>query len=310
MRNFTLLILFLAPFSLSAVTKTSIAAGSWSNPAIWSPAGVPTAGDDIIVNTGVTFFGMNINSGSALFHVTSNGSLNGLNTDTLTFGGDYFLNESYIGCGMFAVGATDSVVNSGFMEFQEVAQSGTYLNYGNMCVAVLLATSDDFTNNGDVACDSWVNSGVVTGTGGQFCIVNNFINSDQISGTIDICDASPGGFGDQNLGTISPSVTNCAAGPCGSCIQPGFGENSAQINVTVAPHPVQSTSLFTFDLPQINDGSMNTFVVTDVAGRVVKSISFTGSRLEFDRSGMESGVYFYQLVKDHSIVLTGKMIVQ
>lgn len=311
MRNFTLLIVFLTPFSLFGLTRTSVVAGAWNNPSTWSPSGVPTPADDsIIVATGVTFFGQNIVFGNSVFRITSTGSLNAFNTDTITFGGDYFLNESYVGCGVFVVGATDSAVNRGQMEFQEVLQSGTFINYGNVCIAMELATSDDVINNGDVSCDTWINGAVVSGNGGQFCIANNFINTDQISGNIDICDNTPGGFGDQNMGTISGSVTTCAAGPCGSCVQPGFAEYYQPSSVSVNPHPVNTISTFEFELPQMNDGSESDFIVTDVSGRVVKQITFSGNKFSFDRAGMESGVYLYSVVSTDKTLLTGKMIVQ
>ena len=37
--------------SVFAVTKTTTASGSWSNPAIWSPAGVPASSDDVVISS-------------------------------------------------------------------------------------------------------------------------------------------------------------------------------------------------------------------------------------------------------------------
>ena len=35
----------------SAIIKTSLMSGNWSNPAIWLPTGVPTAADDVQILT-------------------------------------------------------------------------------------------------------------------------------------------------------------------------------------------------------------------------------------------------------------------
>ena len=48
-----LFILFALPYVTQAATKTSaVVAGKWSNPATWSPAGVPASGDYVIIHSG------------------------------------------------------------------------------------------------------------------------------------------------------------------------------------------------------------------------------------------------------------------
>lgn len=49
----TMFALFLCIMSFAA-TKTSVANGNWSSAATWSPSGVPTSTDDVIINTNVT----------------------------------------------------------------------------------------------------------------------------------------------------------------------------------------------------------------------------------------------------------------
>lgn len=317
MKKFVLFISIISSFSAHALTRTSIAQGLWSNPNIWFPVGVPTVADDtIIVATGVTFFGQNINFGNDLLHITTTGTLSGLNSDTLTFGGQNMIvgggiGQGYLGCGVLIVGASDSVFNAGQIEVQELMQSGTFFNHGSgrICVSVLLSTSDDFRNNGSVSAANWVNGAAVTGIGGKFCIAGNFINTDQITGSIDICDASPGGFGDQNMGTISGSVTNCAVSPCGSCVMPGFDETNVEIGISIAPHPVHVVSTIVFETELLRVNTQSVFVLSDVQGRIVKEISFTGNQLSFDRTGMESGLYFYSVMLPDGSVAAGKLLV-
>ena len=50
-----LLLIILIPLTFSNLlseTKTSLTSGSWNNPAIWSPAGVPITDDDVIIKSG------------------------------------------------------------------------------------------------------------------------------------------------------------------------------------------------------------------------------------------------------------------
>ncbi|HQQ94960.1 MAG TPA: hypothetical protein PLQ93_10425, partial [Bacteroidia bacterium] len=55
----TVLIFFLLGIrsGLHTQTKTSNASGNWNNPAIWTPTGVPTATDNVLINNGhsITF---------------------------------------------------------------------------------------------------------------------------------------------------------------------------------------------------------------------------------------------------------------
>ena len=153
----------------------------------------------------------------------------------------------------------------------------------------------------------WINSGVVTGTGGQFCVSGNFINSDAISGNIDICDASPGGMGDVNVGTIATMVTYCQAGPCLSCIMPGIQEHQMLSELTIKPHPVNTISLLEFSGTINQESSMKLFIVYDVSGRIVRTNSFYGNQLYFDRIGIESGIYLYQVVVENVMIGAGKL---
>lgn len=312
MKKLILAILLALPFVSQALTRISVLNGNWNSPNTWSPVGVPQLSDDtIIVATDVQFLGQNVYFGNSLFKVAGSGQLHGGPSDTLTFGGDVLEVNGYTGgMGVLILGANDSAVNNAQIEVNELIQSGTMINHGWICVATQLTTSDDFINNGDVNCGSWVNSGTVTGIQGQFCIAQNFINTDQISGNIDICDASPGGLGDINAGTISGSVTNCAVGPCMVCVVPGFTENIIPVGVSIMPHPISSSSLVVLETELLQPNTESVFVIADIFGREVKRISFTGNQLSLDRTGLEAGLYFYLVGLPDGTIAAGKLLVE
>src|ERR1700749_1754651 len=112
------LFLFLAlfccgTFAYAVTTRISIANGNWNNPAIWSPAGVPTFADDsIIINTDVTF-NQRIVDGQSLFRVNAGASLIDLGNDTAAFGGELLVINGYFSVGTLAIGMGDSAVNYG-----------------------------------------------------------------------------------------------------------------------------------------------------------------------------------------------------
>ncbi len=311
MKKLVLAILLIIPFASQALTRTSVLNGNWSDPNIWSPVGIPQLSDDsIIVATNVFFQGGNIYFGNSLFKVATSGSLAGGPTDTLTFGGDVMEIRGYTSLCVLIVGANDSVVNYNQIDVVELTQSGLMINNGlGICVSSQLITSDDFINNTSVSCSNWANSGNVSGNQGRFCIAQNFVNVDQISGNIDICDATPGGLGDVNAGTISGSVTYCVAGSCWVCLMPGFDEIQNQSGVEIAPHPVCDASSIVFKTELLHPNTQSYFIITDVHGRTIKEISFTGNQLYIDRSGMESGMYFYSVILPDASIISGKMLI-
>lgn len=76
--SFLLLLVLLLPFGAFAVTKTSTGT-TWNNGASWSPAGIPVAGDDIIINTNLTtgppvaltFASLTVNAGFTFTHTAT-----------------------------------------------------------------------------------------------------------------------------------------------------------------------------------------------------------------------------------------------
>ncbi|MDQ3112308.1 MAG: T9SS type A sorting domain-containing protein [Bacteroidota bacterium] len=295
-------------------TRISIANGNWNNPAIWNPAGVPMPGDDsIIINTAVTY-NQNIVDGQAMFRVNSGASLTDTGNDTATFGGDRFVINGYFSCYVLAIGMGDSATVNGIMYVtSDVAQSGTFIVQpaGQICVAQQLATSDDFINNGSVSTANWLNGAAVTGNQGKFCVANYFINSDNISGNIDICDATPNTIYDVNAGTISGSVTYCAAGPCGTCPSPN-GIAQADLNensIKVFPNPFSSFTQIETDPALLHIYNDLQFVLYDVNGKIVRKEKMTNTVMRVERGDLPDGIYFYRVFAGENALATGKLCV-
>ncbi|CAN5884664.1 hypothetical protein BH11BAC7_BH11BAC7_07060 [soil metagenome] len=298
---------------LSQVTRISIANGNWNNPSIWSPAGIPTFADDsIIINTDVTF-AQNIADGQAMFRVNAGATLTDAGNDTAVFGGDRLVVNGYFTVGVLVVGTNDSATVRGTLQVtSDVSQSGTFIVQpgGQFCVGQRLATSDDFINSGSVSTANWYNGATVTGNGGKFCIANYFINSDAISGTIDICDATPNTPFDVNAGTISGSVTYCAVGPCGLCPVPnGIADFQDDEFLQFFPNPFSDQLQI-----RINHTFRATtglfFVMYDVNGKEVKKESVNSSDFFVFRENLTDGIYFYRLFSDEKSISSGKIILQ
>lgn len=315
MRNYALVLFLLVPVSLLALTRTSIANGLWTNPAIWSPAGVPSAGENIFINTAV-IFNQNITLTSApdttILYISVGASLVDVAADTLTFDGSLFINHGYVITSVF-IGNADSISNYGTWESVDFLQSGFCYNYspGVICVTNQLVTNDYIYNYGSIKTGTWDNSGWAAGyNGGRICVAGDFVNSDNVFGTLDICDATPGNPGDINTGMIAGTVTFCQAGPCTQCLLPGYPEFERPSIATITPHPVMSTSLFEFESTGQNPSSQNVMTITDISGRTVKSISFSGTSVTFDRTGIESGLYFFQIENSNQIFVQGKLMIE
>src|SRR5882724_10872523 len=94
-------IYFLLSFIMSltmfshAATKTSIASGYWNTASVWSPNGVPTAMDNVIIGSGQT---ITVSSDQSVKTLTVNagGNLTWSNSKTLTLLGNFTVNGTVI----------------------------------------------------------------------------------------------------------------------------------------------------------------------------------------------------------------------
>lgn len=314
--HFSILATFFIVCSFAQVPlRISIANGNWNNPTIWNPVGVPSPADDsIVINTAVTY-NQNIVDGQSMFRINAGASLTDTGNDTATFGGDCFVVNGYFSCGVLAVGMSDSAnINGVVYVASDLGQGGTFIvnSTGQVCVGQQLATSDDFINNGSVNTNNFLNGAAVTGNGGKFCIANYFINSDNISGTIDICDATPNTPFDVNAGTISGSVTYCMAGPCGSCPAPNGISDLSQhgIAMEVFPNPFTNSFRVNINPALLNSSVALEFIMYDLNGREVLKSTISTTTILVDRGNLPAGIYFYRLLLNGNEAGSGKIIAE
>lgn len=309
--------IFLSAFSFAQVPlRISIANGSWNNPATWSPAGVPSPADDsIVINTAVTY-NQNIVDGQAMFRVNAGASLIDLGNDTATFGGDRLVIDGYFSCDVLAVGMNDSANVHGIVYVAtDFGQSGTFIVNpgGQVCVGQQFATSDNVINNGgSISVNNWLNGAAVTGNTGKFCVANYFINTDNISGTVDICDATPNTPFDVNSGTIAGTVTYCALGPCGSCPMPnGISDLSLHgIALEIFPNPFSNSFQLNINPALLNPGLDLEFAMYDMTGREVRKEKIHTASIIIDRGDLPAGIYFYRLMLNGNEAESGKIIAE
>ena len=198
---------------------------------------------------------------------------------------------------------------------QGFTPSGNFTNHaGAIMIMGDFTTGSSMTNDGEIICAAWTHgSGTFTGTNGKVCIAGCFLNSASITGTLDVCDASPSTICDMNLGTIAPSVTLCAVSPCATTIGAitpctitvgidemfGLKENSFSI------YPNPTTGVFNII---INDLDETTVQIIDVTGKTILSSIIYGDKKTIDFSNQSEGIYFLKLTSKKGII-TKKIVV-
>ena len=308
MKKIYTLLLFIATFlQVSAQTKTSVNNGDWYDPATWNPTGVPDLQtQQIIINSHVTFAQSILIGGNCdEFRIESGATLTDLNIDdTLIIGSRIFRNNGAATIGFLSGEPSDSTINNGSLKITtDYVQSGTCVNTnsGTICVTNQLTTGDDFINNGDVAAYNWINGATVSGNQGQFCVAIWFINGDQINGTVDVCDATPGTQFDV-AGMVGNQVAFCAQGPCNSCATTSIIENEA-VALSVYPNPATIGSpLF------VITNTEAIISIFDAQGKLCLTYVQQPGTQSVNTSAFTAGIY-YLSVQSGTAVSTRKIVI-
>lgn len=86
----------------------------------------------------------------------------------------------------------------------------------------------------------------------------------------------------------------------------GINETNTKGMATLSPNPIKDKAIFTF--PSAN---YTTVKIMDMLGNEVMLLSAEAkSSLTFNRSTLNTGIYFYQISSDKKIVAIGKMVVE
>ena len=203
-----------------------------------------------------------------------------------------------------------NLVNSGeFSVVGNLTSTDTLINNtgGIISIGDSLLTDISALNNGDITCVNWINMGVASGTNGKYCISDVLFNTGDITGNIDICDATPNGMFDFNVGSIASSVTHCTAGPC--AVPTGVNdENKEKISVSIYPNPAITD--FTVSINSLFEQPM-TFLLYNVMGEeLLRRENIKQNEVIIKTTGIESGIYFYKLETKLQTINTGKIIIE
>ncbi|CAN5539339.1 hypothetical protein BH11BAC1_BH11BAC1_11290 [soil metagenome] len=93
-------------------------------------------------------------------------------------------------------------------------------------------------------------------------------------------------------------------GNCFACMPVGVSELNNINDITISPNPITSQTTITFSETQMN----TTIKITDLLGKVIRTLMFTGRQLVIDKAEMKPGIYFVQTT-DEQKQITNKIII-
>lgn len=215
-------------FSSFATVKTTNSNGSWFDPAIWSPFGVPLMEDSVIINHDVTVTGNYVDFGANWLIVNTNASIIG---DTIfSLHGNLKLYGS-MDLNIIAIGDGDSTLvygevygrkyipgnpinhNYGAIYSDSLILGEVFDNYGTIDIAMYVSGGLSFTNHTgsalSVSLDATLGS-VTTNELGAIMEFGSFITSANMTNNGDvICDSWSHGQGVVGGSTGRFCINNC-----------------------------------------------------------------------------------------------------
>jgi len=212
MLTFIMIVLF-SVSAVNAATRTASVSGAWSSTATWGGAAVPTAADDVIINSAIT---VTISAAAVCNNFTNNGTLTISGTNTLTVSGNW-TNSGAFNSGTSTViydGANQSLTGNTSFWFVRFNGTGTKTLSSGFTYQTLRTT--DANVSPPITADMIVGSGATLSlpTGANWITKNHF--GFQIAGTLSItggnflCERS---FNSNNPDSWLPgSVFNISSG--------------------------------------------------------------------------------------------------
>ena len=91
-----------------------------------------------------------------------------------------------------------------------------------------------------------------------------------------------------------------------SAVASGISELNQTSGITVFPNPFTSQTNIVFAEEQLN----TTIKITDVVGKEIRTINFTGKQLTIDKGKMQAGVYFLQTTDEKKNICNREIIIQ
>lgn len=101
---------------------------------------------------------------------------------------------------------------------------------------------------------------------------------------------------------LNPSFTNCFYNTL------GISELTSKNNFKVNPNPFNEFSMLTFENPLHENCSLK---IWNTNGQIEKQYSnIRNNELKIDRDGMNSGIYFFQIMNNKRLIANGKLVIQ
>jgi PKD repeat protein len=238
--------------------------------------------------------------------------------------------------GLFAA----SIANSSPYTSYNVTGPGFYTSNGaanqqnmpffNLCAGVYNYHLSGY-NNTCPAVDTSITVGTSSNAHFNYTVTNNTVAFSMAQSS-----CTSGGFlwdyGNGMTGSIAtnPSVTyptsgtytaclQCISSGCsvctditvpgnynGSTLHIGINEVESDIGMIISPNPFGLQTTITFAKEQTN----TEVKITDILGKEIKTLAFTGTELVLNKEQMKSGIYFLNIFLNKRYVLSRKLIVE
>ena len=93
---------------------------------------------------------------------------------------------------------------------------------------------------------------------------------------------------------------------CYSVTTTAIIQNSIVANISIYPNPFTSETTLSFNQNQNNV----TIKITDLLGKQIRSIIFSGTKLTIDRGEMKAGIYLLQIIDDNKKIINREFMIQ
>ena len=117
----------------------------------------------------------------------------------------------------------------------------------------------------------------------------------------------------QQLFSFALSSTNIFVGSlyggiftCSLSQLTGIEELHNNTIVSIAPNPFTSSTTISFSQEQTN----TTIIISDILGKEIKALNFTGKQCTLEKGTMESGVYFVTITDEKKNFVNKKVVVE
>jgi len=319
MKFITTLLILLSTASFAQQTKTSNQNGNFYNPLIWTPVGIPTSGDTLLIGHDVAMTaGIPYSAGQ--IHIMSNGSLSdgGVDQDIYINGGS-LINEGSLDIdGLWL--DSGYITNSSNMNLDSLWTQDTMTNSGSITTIDFLNDQDgDFSTSAVLTITNNFNNQGAFQNSGEMVVENDFCNCNiqtmdaVFSNSATVCvtndfsnfagDTLTGngnyhiGGSSSNLGVFAgPFTFNTPSGTVGV---PGTQVGGVIISNTPCGLTVteNNNDVFVYPNPATDylmvNTSITSYEIFDYSGRLIESNKVTNGAINV--YGLSVGMYVIKL---------------